>query len=56
MQDGAGTATGPLQVVKNTNSKSHVWRYFTFETNDQGQVMDNQKLACKQSFAVKREC
>ena len=37
----------PPRLVKKKNSKSRFWKYFAFEADDQGLVIDSQKTICK---------
>ena len=36
----AASETAPPQLVEKMNSKSRVWKYFAFEADDQGFIID----------------
>lgn len=45
MATGGADEVGPL--VDKKGVKSHVWKYFGFEADDKGNILDNQKPVCK---------
>lgn len=47
MATGGADAVALNPLVDKKGGKSHVWKYFGFEADDKGNIIDHQKPVCK---------